>query len=100
MPQLVEFLRELFEIGYLGRGRRPVVAFQVKPMPRESSGAVIANAKRTLIAAWGRLPVSRLSARGSAVLPMAQMFRLHGRSEIRSVDLRLHACRAPCHSLP
>ena len=55
MPQLVEFLRELFEIGYLGRGRRPVVAFEVKPLPGESSGAVIA--KRTLIAAWGRLSV-------------------------------------------
>ena len=57
MPQLVEFLRELFEIGSLGRGRRPVVAFQVKPMPRESSGAVIANAKRTLLEAWARLSV-------------------------------------------
>jgi hypothetical protein len=34
-----------------------VVAFEVKPMPGESSGAVIANAKRTLIAAWGRLSV-------------------------------------------
>jgi sugar phosphate isomerase/epimerase len=57
VPQLVEFLRELFEIGYLGRGRRPVVAFEVRPLPGESSGAVIANAKRTLIAAWGRLSV-------------------------------------------
>jgi len=26
-------------------------------MPGETSGAVIANAKRTLIAAWGRLSV-------------------------------------------
>jgi len=34
-----------------------VVAFDIKPTPGESSGAVIANAKRTLIAAWGRLSV-------------------------------------------
>ena len=57
MPQSVEFLRELFENGYLGRGRRPVGAFEVKPLPGESSGAVIANAKRTLIEAWARLSV-------------------------------------------
>jgi sugar phosphate isomerase/epimerase len=57
VPQVAEFLRELFAIGYLTEGRRPVVAFEVKPMPGESSGAVIANAKRTLIAAWGRLSV-------------------------------------------
>jgi hypothetical protein len=55
VPQVVEFLRELFAIGYLAAGRRPVVAFEVKPLPGESSGAVIANAKRTLIAAWGRV---------------------------------------------
>ncbi len=57
VPQLVEFLRELFAIGYLAEGRRPVVAFEVKPLPGESSGAVIANAKRTLIEAWARLSV-------------------------------------------
>jgi hypothetical protein len=32
VPQLIEFLRELFEIGSRGRGRRPVVAFEVKPL--------------------------------------------------------------------
>ena len=55
VPQLVEFLRALLEIGYLGRGRRPVVAFEVKPLPGETSGAVIAGAKRTLIEAWGQV---------------------------------------------
>jgi hypothetical protein len=49
---LVEFLKALFEIGYLGKGRRPVVAFEVKPLPGETSGAVIASAKRTLLEAW------------------------------------------------
>jgi len=55
VPQLVEFLRELFAIGYLGAGRRPVVAFEVKPLPGETSGAVIASAKRTLLEAWAQV---------------------------------------------
>jgi sugar phosphate isomerase/epimerase len=55
VPQLVEFLHALFEIRYLGKGRRPVVAFEVKPLPGETSGAVIANAKRTLLEAWAKL---------------------------------------------
>jgi sugar phosphate isomerase/epimerase len=54
VPQLVEFLRALFEIGYLAKGRRPVVAFEVKPYGDETPGAVIANAKRTLRDAWAR----------------------------------------------
>ena len=52
VPQLVEYLKVLFEIGYLGKGRRPVVAFEVKPLPGETSGAVVASAKRTLLEAW------------------------------------------------
>lgn len=55
VPQVVEFLKALWEIGYLGKGRRPVVAFEVKPTAGESSEAVIANAKRTLRDAWARL---------------------------------------------
>lgn len=55
VPQLVEFLRELFAIGYLGPGRRPVVAFEVKPLPGETSGAVVAGAKRTLLEAWAQV---------------------------------------------
>lgn len=54
VPQLVEFLRALLECGYLGSGRRPVVAFEVKPLPGETSGAVIASAKRTLTEAWAQ----------------------------------------------
>lgn len=53
--QVAEFLEALFAIGYLGEGRRPIVAFEVKPLPGESSEAVIAGAKRTLQAAWARL---------------------------------------------
>jgi sugar phosphate isomerase/epimerase len=55
VPQVVAFLKALFEIGYLGKGRRPVVAFEVKPLPGETSGTVVANAKRTLIEAWSRV---------------------------------------------
>jgi len=55
VPQVVEFLRELFHIGYLGEGRRPIVAFEVKPLPGESSEMVIAGAKRTLVEAWSQV---------------------------------------------
>jgi sugar phosphate isomerase/epimerase len=58
VPQLVEFLRALFEVGYLTeepRGESPIVAFEVKPLPGESSGVVIASAKRVWKEAWARL---------------------------------------------
>lgn len=55
VPQVVEFLRELFHIGYLGEGKRPIVAFEVKPLAGESSEIVVAGAKRTLVEAWSRL---------------------------------------------
>lgn len=55
VPQVVEYLKELFEIGYLAKGRRPVVAFEVKPAEGETSGAIIANAKRTLVEAWAKV---------------------------------------------
>ncbi len=54
VAELAEFLRELFRIGYLAEGRteRPIISFEVKPLPGESSEAVLAGAKRTLKAAW------------------------------------------------
>lgn len=55
VPQVVEFLRELFRIDYLGEGKRPIVAFEVKPLPGESSELVIAGAKRTLLEAWSQV---------------------------------------------
>ena len=55
VPEVVEFLRELFHIGYLGEGKRPIVAFEVKPLPGESSEMVIAGSKRTLVEAWSRV---------------------------------------------
>ena len=51
-PQVVAFLKALFDVGYLGSGKRPIVAFEVKPQANEGSETVIANAKRTLREAW------------------------------------------------
>ncbi|HEX6971980.1 MAG TPA: TIM barrel protein [Limnochordia bacterium] len=57
VSELAAYLRGLREIGFLGdRGAaRPIVSFEVKPQPGESSALVIANAKRTLIAAWAQV---------------------------------------------
>ncbi len=49
---LAKFLRKLFAIGYLGEGKRPVVAFEVKPWEGEDSEMVLASAKRCLNEAW------------------------------------------------
>ncbi len=55
VEELTEFLAQLFKTGFLGPGKRPVVSFEVKPMPGESSEVVIANSKRTWKEAWARL---------------------------------------------
>ncbi|MFC1903712.1 sugar phosphate isomerase/epimerase family protein [Chloroflexota bacterium] len=49
------FLKALMDIGYIGEGKQNVVAFEVKPLEGESSEAVVANAKRTLMEAWAVL---------------------------------------------
>jgi sugar phosphate isomerase/epimerase len=55
VPELKHFLKVLFDIGYLGDGKRPAISFEVKPMKGESSELIIANAKRTLNQAWAEL---------------------------------------------
>lgn len=57
IPALAEFLQALFTVGYLKEGckDRPIVSFEVKPLPGESSEIVLANAKRSLIEAWAML---------------------------------------------
>ncbi len=58
VPQVVEFLRALLEVGYLKerpQGELPIVAFEVKPLPGETSEVVIANAKRVWREAWARV---------------------------------------------
>ena len=55
VPELVEFLKVLMEIGYLNPANPRIVSFEVKPVGSESSELVIANAKRVLTEAWARL---------------------------------------------
>ena len=52
VPELTEYLRTLLRIGYLKEGKPRIVSFEVKPFGDEDSELVIANAKRTLNAAW------------------------------------------------
>jgi sugar phosphate isomerase/epimerase len=57
--QLVEFLRALFEIGYLREnspiGARPWIGFEMRPQAGETSSAILANIKRTWREAWARV---------------------------------------------
>jgi sugar phosphate isomerase/epimerase len=55
VPQLVDFLKVLLDMGYLGRDIRKIVSFEVKPMPGENPEAIIAGSKRTLMEAWRRI---------------------------------------------
>ena len=55
VDQLEEFLRVLYEIGYLGGAERRLLSFEIKPLPGDDSHLVIANAKRTLNEAALRL---------------------------------------------
>lgn len=56
-PQLVEFLRALFEVGYLHEnpGVRPGIGFEMRPQAGETSSAILANIKRTWREAWARV---------------------------------------------
>jgi len=52
VKELADYLRLLLDIGFLNEKNRPIVSFEVKPFGDEDSEIVIANAKRTLNAAW------------------------------------------------
>jgi sugar phosphate isomerase/epimerase len=52
VPQVVEYIRALMQIGYLNEKNPAILSFEVKPMADEASEIVIANAKRTLREAW------------------------------------------------
>lgn len=59
-PEVLEFLRVLFEIGYLGgpaagTERRPFLSFEVKPLPGEAAATVVAGTKRVFTDAWAML---------------------------------------------
>ncbi len=58
VDDLVEFLRVAFEIGYFDKALptgRPVVTFEVKPLPGGDPELVIAGTKRAWELAWARL---------------------------------------------
>ncbi len=55
VPEAVEFLRELLNIGYLDQDKRPILSFEVSPMEGESPEIIIANAKRVLDEAWAQV---------------------------------------------
>jgi sugar phosphate isomerase/epimerase len=60
VPELVEFLRVLFKIGYFNKKLptgRPVVTFEVKPMPGDDSETLLAATKRVWRLAWAQLKV-------------------------------------------
>jgi len=55
-PEVLEYLRVLFEIGFLGATNRlPFLSFEVKPLPGEDPGVVIAGTKRVFADAWAQL---------------------------------------------
>ena len=52
VEELAHYLQVLLDIGFLNTEKPPIVSFEVKPFGEEKSEFVIANAKRTLNAAW------------------------------------------------
>lgn len=55
VDELAEFLKILQEMGYFSGDARPVVSFEVRPMPGECPESVIAGSKRVLQEAWRRV---------------------------------------------
>ncbi|MDD5014422.1 MAG: TIM barrel protein [Atribacterota bacterium] len=55
VKELIEYLKVLLDIGFLNTQNPPMVSFEIKPLAGESSGVVIANAKRVLREAWARV---------------------------------------------
>lgn len=55
VPQLRDFIKVLFDIGFLKVGRRPVCGFEIKPPSEMSPQTAIANMKRTWQRAWWTL---------------------------------------------
>jgi len=53
--EVVEYLRCLFDIGFLGGADRPFLSFEVKPLPNETPEAVIAGTKRVFQEAWAQV---------------------------------------------
>ena len=68
VEELTHFLRLLFDVGYLGKRLRaneklPIVGFEIKPLPGESSEAVLASTKRVWRQSWAQLQTPKKSNR-------------------------------------
>ncbi|HZG24035.1 MAG TPA: hypothetical protein VEZ17_05615, partial [Chitinophagaceae bacterium] len=57
VEEVIQYLKVLFDIGYLGDNKRPIVSFEIRPFGDEDPDVVIVNAKRTLNEAWARLEI-------------------------------------------
>jgi sugar phosphate isomerase/epimerase len=57
VEELVEYLKVLFEIGYLDPANRKILSFEVKPVGDEDPDIVVANAKRVLNLAWAKVKI-------------------------------------------
>ena len=56
---LAEFLQVLTEIGFFQKPlptRRPVVTFEVRPLPGERQDVLMANCRRVMAEAWAKVP--------------------------------------------
>jgi sugar phosphate isomerase/epimerase len=56
VAELRNFLKVLFDIGYLRPDRRPVIGFELKPPLGTTAATMVANMKRTLTRAWWDWP--------------------------------------------
>lgn len=74
---LAEFLSTLFKIGFFQKElptRRPVVTFEVRPLPGERQDILLANCRRVLEEAWAKVqaPVAaRPAAKRAVAAPSA-----------------------------
>jgi len=55
VPEVRDFLKVLLDIGFLNGQTRPIVSFEIKPMPGQDALIMIANAKRVLKQAWAMI---------------------------------------------
>ena len=65
LPEMMEFLKTLLEIGFLSEENRPIISFEIKPMAGQDPLLVIANAKRVFREAWARLYTTGLHPPGA-----------------------------------
>jgi sugar phosphate isomerase/epimerase len=52
LPEMIDFLKTLLDIGFLDGHSLPIVSFEIKPLEGQDSLSIIANAKRMLNRAW------------------------------------------------